>query len=50
MHHNTGPIGGLLTLKEFFRLGHFFGGKTAFKKNFVMGEFKDGIELEHCNL
>ena len=51
MHHSTGPIYWLLTLKEFFRLGHFLGEKQLFLKiNFVMREVKEGIELEHCNL
>ena len=51
MHYSTGPIYWLLTLKEFFRLGHFLGEKLLFfKKNFVTREVKEGIELEHCNL
>ena len=36
---NNGPTGGLLTLKEFFRLHHFWGKKSFFEKNFVMGWF-----------
>ena len=46
IYQNDGHIGGLLTLKEFFRLDHF-GGKIAFlKKNFVVGDFEEGIGLE----
>ena len=36
---NNGPIGGLLTLKEFFRLDHFWGKNSFFEKNFVVGWF-----------
>ena len=40
MHHSTGPIYQLLTLKEFFQIGSFFGGKTAFKKKKTLSREK----------
>ena len=51
MHYSTGPIYRLLTLKEFFRLDHFLGKNSFFeKKNFVVGDFEEGIGLEPWNL
>ena len=48
---NHGPVGGLLTLKEFFRLDHFWLKKIAFlKKTLSWVDFKEGIELEPSNL
>ena len=47
IYQKDGHIGGLLTLKEFFRLDHFWGKNSFFeKKNFVVGDFEEGIGLE----
>ena len=50
IYQNSGHIGGLLTMKEFFRLDHFWGKIAFLKKKLSWVDLKEGIELEPWNL
>ena len=50
IYQNKRHIGRLVTLKVFFRLDHFWGKIAFLKKNFVVGDFEEGIKLEPWNL
>ena len=50
IYQNNVHIGGLLTLKDFFRLDRFGEKNSFFEKKIVMGDFEERIRLEPSNL